>query len=340
MTKKQANILFIPTSIWGCDAESQNALSYREHYWELVLSWSARSIQTLEGCQLLGRRLIATARNAWAIKHLNAVEQASELMLGLPIADQLESIARYYQALCTWRRGDINTGRKSLEHVVEKASPQYRARALQAIGLTYHTCGEVSGALPFYLAAGKSAPENDVPLAIESQRVTAVVRSIHGDHERALADLEKLFPAVRAVGKHFPVLYYEFLNSLAVELAALGRLIEAEAALSIALASPFAPAYPEWAETRLELEAKRTSTTPSVVAFSRAPEREQSVQLEAQRKPEPPSRLAFGWPPHDRDSFQISVLPFPATASTDLIAISILNRVLICAGPRAPPVLS
>ncbi|HMG35401.1 MAG TPA: hypothetical protein VKM94_15790, partial [Blastocatellia bacterium] len=55
-------------------------------------------------------------------------------------------------------------------------------------------------------------------------------------------------------------------NALAVELGELGRLNEAKAALAVALASPFASAYPEWNETRLELEARRTAATHSIVA--------------------------------------------------------------------------
>src|SRR6185436_7592153 len=115
--------------------------------------------------------------------------------------------------------------------------------------------GDIDTALPYYIMAGKDAAKGDLATLIESQRMTAVVRSINGDHKQALADLEKLFSPVRAISRYFPVLYYELLNSLAVELAEVGRLAEAEAALSIALSSSFASAYPEWAETRDEILA-------------------------------------------------------------------------------------
>lgn len=256
-------------------------------------------------------------------------------MLALPIANRLESVARYYQALCTWRRGDVDNARQSLERVVEEASPHYRTRALQIIGLTYHERGEIDAALRFYLAAAKGAAENDLPALIESQRITAVVRSIHGDHKRALADLESLFPSVRAISKHSPVLYYEFLNSLAVELGEVGRLAEAGAALSIALASPFASVYSEWSETRDEIAAKRTSATPSVVAITHAPHVNPAPQPQSQ--PKPLKLIAFSFPESIQVSFQISVFPIPATATFASRAISILDRVLICAGPRAPP---
>jgi tetratricopeptide (TPR) repeat protein len=184
---------------------------------------------------------------------MDVVEQASQVMLALPNSDHLNSVARYYQSLCLKQRRDFELARRSLESVVEGTMPQYRARALQIIGATYHESGEPDAALPFYLAAGKLGADCDLPTLAESQRMTAVIRSIHGDHKQALADLERLFPLVRAIGKLYPVLYYDFLNSLAVELGEVGRVAEAEAALSIALTSPFASAYPEWSETRDEI---------------------------------------------------------------------------------------
>jgi tetratricopeptide (TPR) repeat protein len=337
---KQANILFIPTSISGNSAEPQDALNQHGYYRQLIHSSLARSIYTIEGFQGLGQQLLAVARHAWAAKHLNGVEQASRAMLALPIADQLEGIARYYQALCTWRRGHIDSARQSLERVVEEAPPQYRARALQIIGLTYHECGEVDAALPFYLAAAGGAANGALPTLIESQRLTAVVRSIHGDHKRALADLEGLFPLVRAIARYFPVLYYEFLNSLAVELGEAARIPEAEAALAIALASPFASAYPEWSETRDEIAAKRLSATPSVVAVNRAPEVGPAPHSEPERKQQPVTRLALSsWPARKKTFLQRASKTIAVTSAIPLDGItqSILHRVLICIGPRAPP---
>jgi hypothetical protein len=62
----------------------------------------------------------------------------------------------------------------------------------------------------------------------------------------------------------------------------LGRIAEAKAASEVALASPYAPAYPNWAETRQELEAKRTSATPSVVAVNQTSEAIPAPQLQPQ----------------------------------------------------------
>lgn len=339
MINKQANILFIPTSISGNSAEPQVALSRYGFYQQLIYPSLARSTYKLEGLQVLARRLEAIAQHAYLARHMDVVEHASQVMLALPIADRLENVVRYYQALCKRSHGDIVSARQALERVVEEASPKYRARALQVIGLTYHECGEVDAALHFYLLAGKAAANCDLSTLVETRRVTAVVRSIHGDHKQALKDLETLFPLTRAIGKYFPSLYHDLLNSLAVELGEVGRVTEAEAACAIALASPFARAYPEWSETRDEIAAKRVSATRSVVAFNRAPEAAPSPQAAPERKPKPVGRRALNWPSRKKTFLQRAFKTIAATSAIphDGITQSILDRVLICIGPRAPP---
>lgn len=343
-------------------------LSRDVYYRQLIYASLARSTHTIEGFQLLGRQLTQIARHAFLARQIDAVEQASQLMLALPISNQLEGIAKYYQSLCTKQRGDFDGARRLLESVVEETTPQYRARAFQIIGATYHESGKPDAALPFYLVAGKAGANCDLPTLAESQRMTAVVRGIHGDHKRALEDLDSLFPLIRVISKSYPVLYYDFLNSLAVELGEVGRFAEAEAACAIAIASPFARAYPEWSETRDEIAAKRKVASRSVVAIyrvpevdrinevdrthetdrareahraieaERAPEAALATQAQSQLKPKPFSALAFSSQASNKDFFQRSVIKFPArTTTAPNNAASILDRVLICVGPRAPP---
>jgi tetratricopeptide (TPR) repeat protein len=339
VTNKLANILFIPTSIGGYSAERQDALSQPNYYRQLICASLARSTYTSGGFQVLGQQLTAVARHAYLAKQMNAVEQASQVMLALPISNQLESIGRYYQALCRWQQGDTDSARQ-FERAAEEAPPQYRARALQALGLTYHKRGEPDAALPFYLAAGKASANCDLLTLAESQWMTAEVRSIHGDHKQALAELERLFPLVSAVAKYYPAAYYDFLNSLAVELGKVGRISEAEAACAITLASPLAALHPNWRETRDEIAAKRVSATPSVVAVKRVPEPAPSTQTKPQCKPKLVIKLTFRFPASNRDFFQRSRIPIPARTTTAFNATSILDRVLICVGSRAPPSLS
>jgi hypothetical protein len=94
----------------------------------------------------------------------------------------------------------------------------------------------------------------------------AVVRSVEGDHEGALAGLESLLPIVRAVASKYPPVYYDYMNNLAVEMGETGRLEEAFNASRIALSSPFAGAYNEWRETQADLIMKARRSSRSIVA--------------------------------------------------------------------------
>ena len=311
-------------------------LSQRSYFQQLIYGAFARNLHTTEGFQALGRQLAAIARRALLSQQVGAVEQASQLMLALPISDQLESIARYYQTWCRWRQGDLSSARQ-FERAVEELPSEYKARALQVIGLTYQQRGELDAALPYYLDAGKTAASTDWLTLAQSQQMTAVVRGILGDHKQAVADLEKLFPLIRAISKYYPRTYYDYLNSLAVELAEVGRLNEAQAACAITLASPFADACRDWSETRDEIALKLRSASPSIVAVPSALETASVRNTQPQRKPEP-RVVIYRLSANDTFRFQRSTIEFPAKALTFLNAANILDRMFICIGPRAPPV--
>src|SRR5262249_39719939 len=223
--------------------------------------------------------------------------------------------------------------------------------AIQAIGAIYHRQGRPDEALRFYpeaLRVASAENGHDLLTDLLVRLEICCIRSETGDNQGALADYERLYPLVRTVSRQHPLYFYFYHNELAVEFGELGRIAEAEAACKIALASPFAHAYPEWSETRQELQAKRTSATPSVVAINREPEPEPNPQIEAQRQPEPAAQiqtqrqlerstvLGLSWP-RERVSFQRSVIPLPAKPLIVFNTASILDRVLNSIGPRAPP---
>ena len=288
---RQANTLFISSSI----SSDQTGTKQPGYFQQLIHVLLARHVYTVEGFQYLGRQLVAITRQAYLGRQMDVVEQVSQIMLALPISDEFRNLALYYQAHGLSRQKDFSQARQLFETIAEKATPEYRASALQYIGATYFDNGQPDAALPFYLTAGKVAADCDLLTYIKSQKMTAVVRSLHGDHKQALALLENLFPLVRTIGKYYPAAYYDFLNSLAVELGEVGRLGEAKAACSIALASSFAPAYPEWAETRDELEAKRTSATPSIITFSQAPVATSAPNPEPKANVAQAKAVAFIW---------------------------------------------
>jgi hypothetical protein len=210
------------------------------------------------------------------------------------------------------------------------------------LGTNNHAKCQLDETLRFQLEALRVASDRNahgLQTTLLAHLEISHVKSDTGDHKGALAILESISPLVQTVSRQNPLYFYFYHNELAVEFAELNRIAEAEAASAIALASPFASAYPEWAETRQELEAKRTSATPSIVAINRTPEAEPSSQVEPQRTPQRSRSLSPKWLASEKTSVQRASITIVASAvvAHDGLTQSILDRVRISIRPRAPP---
>jgi hypothetical protein len=261
--------------------------------------------------------------------------------MNLPI-DCARQIGLYYYALAINRQGQIDEAEALLEIVADNAPITYRARAIQTLGTNNHAKCQLDETLRFQLEALRVASDRNahgLQTTLLAHLEISHVKSDTGDHKGALAILESISPLVQTVSRQNPLYFYFYHNELAVEFAELNRIAEAEAASAIALASPFASAYPEWAETRQELEAKRTSATPSIAAINRTPEAEPSSQVEPQRTPQRSRSLSPKWLASEKTSVQRASITIVASAvvAHDGLTQSILDRVRISIRPRAPP---
>jgi hypothetical protein len=109
-------------------------------------------------------------------------------------------------------------------------------------------------------------------------RMIAVIRGMSGDHRGAVADLESIFPLARMAGSLQPHTYYDYLNSLAVELSEVGRLTQARRASEIALSSSFGSTYPNWRETFEDITFKQRCSSRSMIAVPQGISEPQKVQ--------------------------------------------------------------
>jgi tetratricopeptide (TPR) repeat protein len=249
-------------------------------------------------------------------------------------------VGRYYQAIAASRIGQADEALSLLQAVADNAPLVYRARAIQTLGSIHHRHGHYDEALRLsHEASLVASPENgrDPLTTLLVQLELSCIKSDMGDHRGAFADCENLSPLVHIVARQNPLYFYLYHNELAIEFAELGRLAEAEAASAIALASPFAAAYPEWSDTRDEIAKKRVAATPSVVAVKCVLEPDLSPETERHLNPKPVTKFPISCPARNKDSFQRSTITIPARAAIALNATSILDRMLICIGPRAPP---
>jgi tetratricopeptide (TPR) repeat protein len=294
----------------------------------------------------LTKESIRIAEHSFGLRDVASLHEASLVLLNLPMAEA-RTIGEYYHALAVRRGGKIDESLPLLEAVADSAPLAYRARALQTLGAIHHAKGRLDETLRLYPEAMRAASLEggcDLLITLMVSLDFAGIKSEMGDHYGALADYESLSPLVQIVARQNPLYFYLYHNELAIEFAELGRLAEAEAASAIALASPFAHAYPEWSATRDEIAAKRHCASPSVVAIHRAPKAGVAPRAESQRKPKRSRALTSHCRASKRVSFQRSIIPIPITVTSALnavsIAVRIMDRVLICIGPRAPPTLS
>jgi hypothetical protein len=329
------------------DAEGVNSNHVLLHH--MVANHLIRSVSSQELFLKLTNDVIQLSEQAFLKRDLERLEEMSRILMNLPV-DAARQIGLYYHALAINRRGQIEEAETLLGKIADSAPITYRARAIQTLGANYHDNSNLDEALRFQYEALRVASDKNahgLQTILMAHGDIAIVRSLAGDHKGALAHFEKLRPLVCQLAKRQPFYFYFYHNALAVELSEIGRIEEAKAASRIALASPFAPAYPEWRETRDEIAAKRNSATPSVISINRAREApasplaepELSRRVEPQPKAQRSSALVFSCP-ITQTHCQRPIVPIAAGAAITGTVQSILERMRICIAPRAPPALA
>ena len=270
-------------------ADSKTAISYGGFYQELI-SQLAKGVYSNQVLHDLGEMLVVVAEHAYGFRQIDAIERVSQILMNSPVPRQYKAVGRYYRALYIQRfgLGDVERAVGLLERVAETAPPRYRVRAMISLAANSRCQRDNQSALSLYSEAARFASCSniyDAYAAIHTQKMAAVIGSEDGNHRDALALLESLFPLANAVRSSQPHAYYDYMNSLAVELCEVGRLEEAKNVSQIVLASPFISAYPEWRETREEIELRGWRAPRSEVAFSqRTFEAENLVHLPVRQR--------------------------------------------------------
>ncbi|HSB09713.1 MAG TPA: hypothetical protein VLM38_09535 [Blastocatellia bacterium] len=250
-------------------ADPQRGIGYGGFY-QLITSGLIKEIQVR---RRLSERLVMVAERAHAFRDMGLLERVSQVLVSWPTASQYQTIGRYYQALCIHRfgRGDVEQAAHLLEQLALDGPLSYRIRSLRSLGANSIRRADYQSALSFYREADRLSTDRgylDPVGTVHTQKDVAVISSLEGNHRGAVVLLENLFPIAYATRAAHPHVYYHYLNSLAVELCEVGRLEEARNVSEIVSASPFARVYPEWRETRDEIELRGWRTPRDTVSVS------------------------------------------------------------------------
>jgi tetratricopeptide (TPR) repeat protein len=165
-------------------------------------------------------------------------------------------IGKYYEAWLRCRRRDYSV--TALERVIDQTD-DFKARGLMLRAAIEGYQGNLDSEMYFYKEA--RAASQTISEYLDSSKAIAVVKAKEGSHAAALNDLEALLPYLRYAD---PLVYFDTLNSYAVELAEVGRVEQARQIATRVVATPFAFAHPAWLETAEELRgAERCTVTVS-----------------------------------------------------------------------------
>jgi tetratricopeptide (TPR) repeat protein len=310
----------------------------------IILSLLAQSTNSRQAFVDLTNNLIRAAEYAYCLRNMDTVQEIGEILISLPLTSARQ-IGQFYQALTFKRRGKISEAQFLFEAVADKGPLSNRARAIQALGALHYDIGQSDEALRFQLEALRAASDKGAQsllVTLQARFEISHIRSDLGDHQGALDLLETLSPIARILVKQNPFYFYLHNNELAVELGELGRISEAKAACEIAIASPYAQAYPEWAETAQDLDAKLISASRSVVALDRAPEAAASPDAQPRREAKTARAPALKWLEHEGEvsisiTFALAVTPVMAQCATAERATEFL---CYSSQPRAPPAVA
>jgi hypothetical protein len=191
--------------------------------------------------------LIQLADTAAALHRVELLRETSHALSRLG-ADEASV---FYQALADGRsQSNVVRSRGILQELSDYASPMWRAKAMLALGTNQFEIGDHRAAETLYRESMKVCP-GDSLIALQVQEMKAQIASANGNHKQSLNLLANA-PQASVGGVH----YLNHLNSLSVELNALGRVDEARQVLAPCLASPYRIYYPEWSDTAKEIRSR------------------------------------------------------------------------------------
>ncbi|MFL6214132.1 MAG: hypothetical protein ACJ74J_09610 [Blastocatellia bacterium] len=204
----------------------------------------------------LAQRLMKLAEQAHAFRRYDWVKEIGGIISNFPFK-AYQAIGHYYLGVAYSKRGsgNLEKAKQLLTVAADAAPPTFRAKAMLSLGAVSAHLRRPDAELDYFTEAIKAS--GNLATGFAACKGIAVNRARTGDHRHALEDLEKLLPMARFAPPH---LYFDYLNSLAVELGNANRKDEARNIMRHVLASPLASAYPEWHETAKDLAPPRRSS--------------------------------------------------------------------------------
>jgi hypothetical protein len=228
-----------------------------------MLSTKTKTIKSLFILPSIGklgettRGLSFCARQAYTIRDFKSLRIISERLLNLSDSE----VGSYYKALSESKNGKANIEQalRIFRELCDSPSIKIRAASLLAVGRKELLYKNYSEAKRFILESSRLAALGNLgsPLTfVNAQNALSILLAEIGAIKESLEILKTNEPLVKLVGFHFPSVLGEHHNNTACSLLELGELSEASYYSDKAIANPAALNYPEWFDTKKEIDEK------------------------------------------------------------------------------------
>jgi tetratricopeptide (TPR) repeat protein len=208
-------------------------------------------LRGLGNLQHLYNRLVLLGEQAHAFRRFDRVREVGNLLSTFS-PKNCRAVGHYFLAVAANNNGagDQQQARVLFELAADTAPERYKAKSILSLAAVSANTGDYASELYYFRESLKAAPKADLYTLLKAHKGIAVVQAREGSHKRSLSYLETFLPLARHAE---PPVYFDYLNSYAVELGEAGRRREARNVSRLVVASPFAHAYPEWGETADDL---------------------------------------------------------------------------------------
>jgi tetratricopeptide (TPR) repeat protein len=232
-------------------------------------------------------QLIELAERYYCLKDVKGQRELGLLLQGFP--PPFDLVGSFYEGVSLCQTSLFDEAKKRLERVYEHGPATYRAKALLSLSAVEQRRGNLDESMRFRLQATSF---NIPSIRLEAQHGMAVLLGIQGEHQDALKRLEQFLPLARMINRDTP-LYYDYLNSFAVELNDSGRTEEARNVINLVLSSRYVRHFSNWLDTGKEIY--RNSYRSSMVSMPKV--RFERPELNPEPKQEIRTASVISFPP-------------------------------------------
>jgi hypothetical protein len=208
------------------------------------------------------QHLTFRARQAYYERNYREVATAGQELTAIESATEY---GQYFLALAESQQGKrkSNNAKKLFQHLADSPNDAVRAASMLALGLQAYRAKDYKEARCLIKHACEIADRCGKALITSTMCRTslAAIHSDLGDYRASISLIHESLPAIYLIGQRIPAYLGMELNNYAYELNRINKPEYASQVITIALNSPYSKLYPEWSDTKSQIDAKLNNVT-------------------------------------------------------------------------------